>query len=208
MNFLRDIIVDENNSTSPIITVIAFAILVIGIIVGGILIMMSRPEPVMITINPPLPTATLSPTNTPEPITVYITGAVNNPQTTHTLPFNSRVEDVIDLAGGLTDDANLDLVNLAGIARDGDQIHISSLTELADETNTDLATPSGGGLIFVNTATLEELQILPGIGITTAQSIIDYRVENGNFSSLEDLDNVSGIGATTLENLAPLISFD
>ncbi|GAB5494834.1 MAG: ComEA family DNA-binding protein [Phototrophicaceae bacterium] len=199
---------EENNSTSPMITVIAFAILVIGIIVGGIFIMMSRPEPVMITINPPLPTATLSPTSTPEPITVYITGAVNNPQTTHTLPFNSRVEDVIALAGGLTDDANLDLVNLAGIVRDGDQIHIASLTDDTAIIETDLATPSGGGVIFINTATLEELQTLPGIGATTAQSIIDYRTENGNFSSLDDLDNVSGIGESTLETLEPLISFE
>lgn len=198
----------ENNQTSPMITLIAFIIIVIGIIVGSIVLLMSRPDPVMITINPPLPTGTPAPTSTPEPITVYITGAVNNPQTTLTVPFDSRVEDVVEMAEGFTEDANLDLVNLAGIVRDGDQIHIPSLTDESIAEDTSLPTPSGGTLVYINTATIEELQTLPGIGVATAQSIIDYRAENGEFTNLEDLDNVPGIGATTLETLAPLISFD
>lgn len=198
----------DNNQTSPMITLIAFVIIVIGIIVGSIVLLMSRPDPVAITINPPLPTGTPAPTTTPEPITVYITGAVNNPQTTLTVPFDSRVEDVVNEAGGFTEDANLDLVNLAGIVRDGDQIHIPSLEEETVVEEDTLPTPSGGTLVYINTATLEELQTLPGIGVATAQSIIDYRAENGEFTNLEDLDNVPGIGATTLETLAPLISFD
>ncbi len=198
----------ENNQTSPMITLIAFVIIVIGIIVGSIVLLMWRPEPVEITINPPLPTGTPAPTSTPEPITVYITGAVNNPQTTLTVPFDSRVEDVVEMAGGFTEDANLDLVNLAGIVRDGNQIHIPSIEEDTIVEEDTLPTPSGGTLVYINTATLEELQTLPGIGVATAQSIIDYRTENGEFTNLEDLDNVPGIGATTLETLAPLISFD
>lgn len=198
----------ENNQTSPMITLIAFVIIVIGIIIGSVLLLMSRPDPVEITINPPLPTATQAPTATPEPITVYITGAVNNPQTTLIVPFASRVQDVVTAADGFTEDANLDLVNLAGIVRDGDQIHIPSLSEEIVAEDTALPTPSGGTLVFINSATLEELQTLPGIGIATAQSIIDYRSENGEFFDLDDFDNVPGIGATTLEILAPLISFD
>lgn len=198
----------ENNQSSPLVTVIAFIVIVIGIVIGGFLLFLSRPEPTEITINPPLPTATLAPTATPEPITVYITGEVNDPQSTIILPFGSRVEDVVEQAGGFTDDANLDLVNLAGIVRDGDQIHVPSL--FVEEVSEEIAvpTPSGGEVIFINSATLDELQTLPGIGASTAQAILDYRDENGAFASLEDLDNVPGIGPSTLENLAPLISFD
>ncbi|MGB7339021.1 MAG: helix-hairpin-helix domain-containing protein [Phototrophicaceae bacterium] len=199
----------ENNQSSPLTTVIITVILVVGVITAGIFVYFSRPEPTLITINPPLPTSTSAPTSTPEPITVYITGAVNQPQSTLLVPFGSRVQDVIDVAGGLTDDANLDLINLAGIVRDGDQIDVPSLSDLTDNQQAvALPTASGGGVIFINSATLEELQTLPGIGEATAQSIIDYRTENGAFASLEDLDNVSGIGPSTLENLADLIAFD
>lgn len=198
----------ENNQSSPIVTVIIFIILVIGIIGAGVFVFLSRPEPAVITINPPLPTTTPLPTATPEPITVYITGAVNDPQSTLTVPFGSRVQDVIDAAGGFTEDANLDLINVAGIVRDGDQINVPSLQDDEDDQPSALPTASGGGVIFINTATLEELQTLPGIGESTAQAILDYRAENGAFVSLEDLDDVPGIGPSTLENLADLIAFD
>lgn len=197
----------ESNQTSPYISVIIFIILVIAVIGGAILLVMSRPDPVEITINPPLPTATLAPTMTPGPVTVYITGEVNQAQSTISLPSGSRIEDAIAEAGGFTENANLDLVNLAGIVRDGDQIHVPSLEDDIVE-DVALPTPSGGGLIFVNTATLEELTSLPGIGESTAQAIIDYRDENGAFTSLEDLDNVPGIGPGTLENIAEMVAFD
>lgn len=197
----------ENNQTSPYVTVIIFVILIIATVVGGAMLVMSRPEPVEITINPPLPTATSAPTATPEPISIYITGEVNQPQSTITLAYGSRVEDVIEQAGGFTENANLDLVNLAGIVRDGDQIHVPSLEDESEE-DVALPTPSGGGVVFVNSAILEELVTLPGIGASTAQAIIDYRTENGAFASLEDLDNVPGIGPSTLENIAELVAFD
>ncbi|MEO1290948.1 MAG: helix-hairpin-helix domain-containing protein, partial [Chloroflexota bacterium] len=198
----------DSNQPSPIVTLIVFILLVVGIIVAGVFVFLSRPEPAVITINPPEPTATSAPTSTPEPITVYVTGAVNQAQTTVIVPFDSRVRDVIEQVGGFTEDANLDLVNLAGIVRDGDQIHVPSLNPVEDIADNTLPTPSGGDVIYINTATIEELQTLPGIGESTAQAIIDYRTENGAFTSLDDLDEVSGIGEATLETLEPLISFD
>ena len=63
-------------------------------------------------------------------------------------------------------------------------------------------------LVHVNSATLEELDTLPGIGPSLAQAIIDYRTENGPFTSLADLDNVSGIGPAKLDALRDLVVFD
>lgn len=198
---------DTSNQISPRTTIIAFIVVAVMIAVGAVLLYSGRPQPVEITINPPEPTATPEPTHTPAPILVYVTGEVNNPETTITLPYGSRVSDAIEAAGGLTENADLERVNLAAIARDGDQIHVPAIGD--DETGeTALPTSSGGEIVYINSATLEELQTLPGIGATTAQAIIDYREENGPFTGLEDLDNVPGIGPSTLENIAELISFE
>lgn len=195
----------QEREVSPYITLIAAILLLIAVGTGAWFIMNSMPQPVQITINPPLPTATASPPETPAPILVYVTGAVNNPQNTYTLPYGSRVQDAIDAAGGLLDTADLERVNLAGIVRDGDQVHVPVLGEDSAEI---LPTESGGGIVFINSANLEELMTLPNIGATTAQAILDYRDANGRFESLEDLDNVQGIGEGTLAELAPLVSFE
>ncbi len=196
------------NEASPRTTIIGFVIVIILIVGGAVLLLASRPQPVQITINPPLPTATPLPTNTPSPLQIYVTGAVAQPETIVLVPVGSRVQDVLEAAGGTTEDADLQRVNLADIVRDGDQIHVPSLIEVTAEAEIILPTPSGGEVIYINTATLEELMTLPGIGEKTAQDILDYREANGNFASIEDLDEVPGIGPATLEELASLISFE
>ncbi len=201
------------NTVSPRGTILAFLIIVIAIAAGAALLLITRPDPVQITINPPQPTSTPEPSATPAPILIYVTGAVNNPETTVTLPYNSRVADAIEAAGGVTDDAELSLVNLAAVLHDGDQVHVplqSAAGEPADEPAEVEALPTrpGGEVVYINSATAEELETLPGIGPATAANIIEYREANGAFGSLEDLDNVPGIGSATLEELAPLIAFD
>lgn len=192
------------SQASSRLTLVALIIVALLIIGGGALLLASRPEPVQITINPPLPTSTPLPTATPSPILVYVTGEVNQPENTIELPFGSRVMDAISASGGMTNNADASRVNLAGVLRDGDQVHVPSIS---NEENS-VPTPSGGGIVYVNTATLEELQTLPGIGPATAQNIIDYREVNGPFTQLEELDNVLGIGTGTLDELQELVAFD
>ena len=184
----------------------AFALLVLAalIIFGGIMLFLSRPEPATITIHPPVPTATEAPTATPSPILVYVTGAVRNPETTYRLPYASRVSDAIEAAGGFTEMADRSLVNLAAVLRDGDQVHSPS----ADSAAPELPTPPGGAMVWVNSATAEELQTLPGVGPALAERILQYREQTGSFTVLADLDNVPGVGEATLEKWRDLVAFD
>lgn len=188
---------------SPRATVIAFVVIAVAIIAGIALIMMSRPEPVAIAINPPPPTATAAPTATPAPLEVYVTGSVADSESIVTVPAGSRVRDALEAAGGTLDDADLTGVNLAGILRDGDHVHVPSTAD-----NAALPTPADEGIVYVNSAPIEELITLPGVGETIAERIINYRDENGPFTSLEDLDEVSGIGPAMLERIAELVTFD
>ena len=184
-------------------TILAF-IIVVAALIGGILFLLSsRPQPVQITIKPPVPTATAAPTSTFAPITVYITGAVQKPEQTLTLPYRSRVQDAITAAGGTTVQADLEKINLADYLHDGDQIHVPVKGQTVE-----LATPSGGAVVHINTATAEQLDALPGIGPTLAADIIAYRDANGMFKSMSDLDKVPGIGPALIEQLQKLLAFD
>ncbi|MDX2078933.1 MAG: ComEA family DNA-binding protein [bacterium] len=198
--------------TQSILSGITIIVLLAIAIIGGITLINTRPAPVEIVINPPPATATPSPTNTPAPIMVYVTGAVINPETTVSLPAGSRVEDAITQAGGFADNADKTGVNLAEILRDGVQVHVPiiGIAEATSDTpdSVVIATPIQPTVIYINRATIEELMTLPNIGQVTAERIIAYRTENGNFNSMADLDNVDGIGASTLARLEGLISFE
>lgn len=190
-------------------------VLVPAIVGAGVLFVTRRPPPTTITVIPPLPTATPPPTATPlptatpGPITVYVTGAVQHPEQLVMLPFGSRVADAVEAAGGLLPDADLTRINLAGRLRDGDQVHVFAASEgESSESVVELATPSDAGVVYVNTASREELVTLPRIGEAMAQRIIDYREANGAFETVEDLLEVNGIGPATLETIRPYISLE
>lgn len=210
-----------DNEASPLVTIFTFGAIIIAIIVSSVLLLLTRPEPVAITILPPEPTPTPPPTATPSPYTVYVTGAVLQPGAVLTLPVGSRVQDALAAAGGAAPNADLNRVNLADVLRDGAQVHVPAVGELPGsagagvvDSNADtaeqlgLATPVGGNLVNVNTATAAELETLPRIGPALAGRILEYRELNGPFTSLDDLGNVSGIGPATLEQLAPLVTFE
>ncbi len=195
-----------DSNFSPRGVIAAFLIMAAALALGGVALLESRPEPTSIAIHPPRPTETPAPTPTREPIQVYVTGAVANPEQIYSLPWGSRVTHAIAAAGGLTDAADQTSVNLAALVRDGDQIHVSSAT--GDASGLELATPSGGARVRINSAGQAELESLPGIGPVTAQRIIEYREQVGDFESLADLDQVAGIGPKILEGLLETVAFD
>ena len=190
-------------------TIFAFIIIAAAVVGGIVLLLATRPEPVHITINPPAPTAAAPPSATPATIEVYVTGAVNQPGIVVTLPAGSRVDDAIQAVGGVTADADMNQVNLAAVLRDGDQVHVPRVGEILPVPSQNDSTPADEEqIIHINTATLEELETLPGIGEVRAQAIIDYRNANGPFTSMESLLEVSGIGEATIQQLEGRIAFD
>jgi competence protein ComEA len=157
----------------------------------------------------------LSPPPTPLPLVVHVSGAVAKPGV-YTLPTGSRVKDAIESAGGMLPDANSQSLNLAAPLQDGELIWIPTIIkanptafeqeETPGEGQAPISTPASTGLININTATLEELDALPGIGPVKAQSIIDYRNNHGPFNSVEAIQDVVGIGPVTYEGLKELIT--
>jgi competence protein ComEA len=143
------------------------------------------------------PTETETATETP-PVKVYITGAVKNPGV-YEIEDGARIETVLALAGGATDDADLKAVNLSKKVHDEQQIIIPAIGEEIDPLP---ETPAAAnGKIDINTAEREQLMTLPGIGEGIADAIIEYREANGAFQTAEDIKNVDRIGDKTFERL-------
>ena len=168
------------------------------LVVAGGIIYVRRPTPQPIEIVAPSPTAI----PTPVQMAVYVTGAVLNPGVYY-LPGESRVQDALEAAGGPTADADLDRVNLALRVHDEDQIHFPEI----GEENLPSTRFGGAGetLIDINRASVQELETLPGIGPTLAQSIIEHRETHGPFASIEDIMEVQCIGEGVLGEIRELI---
>jgi competence protein ComEA len=140
-------------------------------------------------------------------LVVHVAGAVARPGL-YRLPEGSRVDDAIGLAGGAKPKAALDSVNLAAPVADGQQVVVPLRSAAGGSPTASGSTgegPPGGGKVSLNSATLEQLDELPGVGPVTAQQILDYRAANGAFRSVDELDAVPGIGPSRLEQLRPLV---
>lgn len=153
-------------------------------------------------------------------VIIHITGSVKNPGIVK-LKEGSRIEDAIESAGGLTENADITKVNLAYVVEDGTKIKIPSASEedIGDEDIID--SKSGDNIIIkentvssnnstqtinINKATEKEFETLPGIGPSLASKIIEYRNQNGKFESIEDIKNVNGIGDNKYEKIKDLIT--
>jgi competence protein ComEA len=132
-------------------------------------------------------------------VVVAVSGRVRHPGLVR-LPAGSRVADAIEAAGGALPGTDLSMVNLARKVVDGELIVVG----LAATGVSGAAGP--GATVNLNTATLDQLQTLPGVGPVLAQRIIDYRNEHGGFARVTDLRQVSGIGDARFNELKDKVS--
>jgi competence protein ComEA len=142
------------------------------------------------------------------PVVVDVRGAVNEPGV-YELPPGARVQDAILAAGGLSPRADLSTVNLARRLRDEEVVTILALPEAG-------GTPAGSAVeepaaqsrarININTATIAELDVLPGIGDVTAERIVRFREENGPYRSVDDLIHVEGISDRTIDEFREMVT--
>lgn len=147
-------------------------------------------------------------------VTVEIKGEVNKPMV-YTLEEGSIINDLIEIAGGLTENANISNINRAKVLKNEDLILIGNINNTQD-INLEVETVTNGNAgnsnsqsntININTATLSELMNINGVGEKTAQKIIDYREANGGFKSIDDIKNVDRIGDKTFEKMKDQISY-
>lgn len=135
-------------------------------------------------------------------ITIHITGDVNYPGVV-VLENGARIVDAIEAAGGETGEADLDKLNLARILNDGDKVYVPNKNDINTEEMIleDESENNKQATININTASIEELIKLPGIGEATATKIVEYRKQNGKFKTIEELKNVAGIGNNKFETI-------
>ncbi len=190
-------------------------LLILGLTMSGWLLLRARPVAVadpggVVTVSTPLQTvAPATPTTSrgASKIVVHVLGAVRRPGLVR-LPDNSRVQDAIDAAGGLTGRANPGELNLAQLLSDGQQVVIGTSSEPTGEVRdqSESGTGSGAsaaGALDLNHASQPQLEELPGVGPVTAQAILSWREQHGRFSRIEELQEVDGIGPKTYAQIAP-----
>ncbi|MEO8328718.1 MAG: ComEA family DNA-binding protein [Candidatus Nanopelagicales bacterium] len=196
----------------------ALILLSIGGVVGALVLALlawPRGGEVAGNIGPPIisGTSNVSPiigSATPTPsasvVVVDVAGLVRHPGVVE-LATGGRVIDALEAAGGVRRRGDTSALNLAQVLVDGEQVMVPSSQQLVVPPVG--VSPSSGasatGLVSINTASLEELDTLPGIGPVLAQAIIDWRTQNGPFTSVEQLQEVSGIGTATFADLQPLV---
>jgi competence protein ComEA len=137
-------------------------------------------------------------------VVVDVVGAVRRPGL-YRLEQGSRIADAVARAGGATGKADLAQVNLAAPLADGEQVVVPKRGAAGASVGPG-GTGTASGPVHLSTATLDQLDSLPGIGPVTAQKILDYRAKHGAFSSVDELDAVPGIGPSRMDQLRDLVA--
>lgn len=154
------------------------------------------------------PSAAASASASPDgTVTVHVAGKVRRPGVLE-LPTGSRVDDAVQQAGGARRGTDLSGLNLARVLVDGEQVLVGVVGPVpgAAASAAEQAPGSATALVSLNTASLDQLDTLPGVGPVTAQKILDWREANGAFSAVEELLEVDGIGDKTLAEIAPHVT--
>jgi competence protein ComEA len=176
--------------------VLVLAMFSAAVVATIIVVYLDWRTPVRVTIAPGVPGA----------IEVAIDGGIATPGVV-TLPAGSRLQDVVAAAGGFTSDADTSGLNLAARIGDGERVTIPRRG--AASTNVPPgATPNGAAdsLIDINTASVAELDLLPGIGPVIAQRIVEFRDANGPFTDIAQLAEIEGISTEMVDELRPLVT--
>lgn len=141
-------------------------------------------------------------------ITVDVKGAVKSPGI-YDLPVGSRINDAVQKAGGLTDNADSKSINLAQRISDEALVYVPTKEEAtSQEAHSNASNTKENKKVNLNKASLEELKQVKGLGAKRAQDIIDHRESNGKFKSVDELKKVSGIGTKTIEKLKEYVTVD
>ncbi|MFI7062670.1 helix-hairpin-helix domain-containing protein [Kribbella sp. NPDC050124] len=220
---------DARWTLSPRHVVVLAAVLVIGLAWAGWSVVRARPETVP-DARPPTaltpgsapsgqpPGAQLSPGAQPSPgaqgspgvagqaagtVVVHVAGKVRRPGLVRA-PTGSRVADVLTLAGGPLPGIDLTTLNLARQVTDGEQIVVGQPGAPGPTSTTPSTTPApAGSPVNLNSATLDQLDALPGVGPVLAQRILDYRAQHGPFTTVDQLQEVPGVGPKKFDSLKP-----
>jgi competence protein ComEA len=212
---------DARWALAPRHVVVLGVVLAIGLVWAAWSVFRARPEvlpdtrpPTTLTTGSPVTqpsTGGASPSAQPSPgasgqstagtVVVHVAGKVRRPGLVRA-PTGSRVADVLTLAGGPLPGVDLTTLNLARQVTDGEQILVglpaTSSTSAPGSTG---ATAPANAPVNLNTATLDELDALPGVGPVLAQRILDYRTENGPFTTIDQLQEVPGVGPKKFDSL-------
>ena len=193
----------------------------LGLLVGGFFLLKPAPQTPVKETNLQAEVAAVSKDSSTEKeekeepveqdlITVDVKGAVKSPGI-YDLPVGSRVNDAVQKAGGLTEQADSKSLNLAQKVSDEALVYVPAKGEEVASEKTGSGTASSTSKekkVNINKASLDELKQVKGLGGKRAQDIIDHRETNGKFKSVDELKKVSGIGAKTIEKLKEYVTVD
>ncbi|GAB2578589.1 ComEA family DNA-binding protein [Kribbella endophytica] len=200
-------------TVAPRHLIVIALVLAAGLTWAGCTVLRSRPQPIperttetpsALTTGTPVAAPTTAKPPTPQAtLVIHVAGKVRRPGLIHTKSGN-RVADALEAAGGALPGTDLTTLNLARPLTDGEQILVGTpnLPPTTSSTNRP-PTPTTTGPIDLNTATIDQLDDLPGVGPVLAQRILDYRTEHGRFTTIDQLQEVSGVGTKKYEDLKP-----